>query len=439
MNQDDIHKASLGALVIQLENHSLSSEDLVSAYLSQIDQHNKKINAVIHVDQTGAARAAFDSDQRRGKKQNFGALDGIPIVVKDNIDVAGLPTTNGLGQSVVAERDAHVVTQLKAHGVIILGKANMDEGALSALSDNPHHGRVQNPLADGFTPGGSSGGSAAAVASNFCAAALGTDTLGSVRLPAAYCGLVGLKPSLGAISNLGIRVLGQSLDCTGPITRTVADSKMVMQCLLPSAPTQTTSLADPVRWSHLSEIDEALLTPAVASAYQQALSQIQQWQPMSHIAELPDWNPGAARRAALLLIEHEAAERWVFDLSHHRHAFSEPLIKMLEFGRNASTHQLDKARVAVNKASQAVRNALTTIDLIVAPTTPQNAFRFDERSPANQADFTALANFAGCPSISIPCPVPTGVLPVGLQLISRPGTDHWLIEIAGIIENQLTK
>ena len=106
----------------------------------------------------------------------------------------------------------------------------MDEGALSALSDNPHHGRVQNPLADGFTPGGSSGGSAAAVASNFCAAALGTDTLGSVRLPAAYCGLVGLKPSLGAISNLGIRVLGQSLDCTGPITRTVADSKMVMQC-----------------------------------------------------------------------------------------------------------------------------------------------------------------------------------------------------------------
>ena len=415
MNQDDIHKASLGALVIQLENHSLSSEDLVSAYLSQIDQHNKKINAVIHVDQTGAARAAFDSDQRRGKKQNFGALDGIPIVVKDNIDVAGLPTTNGLGQSVVAERDAHVVTQLKAHGVIILGKANMDEGALSALS------------------------SAAAVASNFCAAALGTDTLGSVRLPAAYCGLVGLKPSLGAISNLGIRVLGQSLDCTGPITRTVADSKMVMQCLLPSAPTQTTSLADPLRWSHLSEIDEALLTPAVASAYQQALSQIQQWQPMSHIAELPDWNPGAARRAALLLIEHEAAERWMFDLSHHRHAFSEPLIKMLEFGRNASTHQLDKARVAVNKASQAVRNALTTIDLIVAPTTPQNAFRFDERSPANQADFTALANFAGCPSISIPCPVPTGVLPVGLQLISRPGTDHWLIEIAGIIENQLTK
>ena len=112
---------------------------------------------------------------------------------------------------------------------------------------------------------------------------------------------------------------------------------------------------------------------------------------------------------------------------------------MLEFGRNASTHQLDKARVAVNKASQAVRNALTTIDLIVAPTTPQNAFRFDERSPANQADFTALANFAGCPSISIPCPVPTGVLPVGLQLISRPGTDHWVMEIAGIIENQLTK
>ena len=439
MNEDDIHKASVRELVIQLENHSLCAEDLISAYLSQIDLHNKKINAVIHVDKTGATRAALDSDQRRGKKQSFGALDGIPIVVKDNIDIAGLPTTNGLGLSMVAERDAHVVTQLKAHGVVILGKANMDEGALSALSDNPHHGRVQNPLADGFTPGGSSGGSAAAVASGFCAAALGTDTLGSVRLPAAYCGLVGLKPSLSAISNLGIRVLGQSLDCTGPITRTVADCKILMQCLLPSTPTQTVSLTNPLLWSHLSEIDAALLTPAVASAYQQALKQMQQWQPMRHVAELPDWNPGAARRAALLLIEHEAAERWMFDLSHHRQAFSEPLIKMLEFGRNASTDQLDKARVVVAKAGQALRNALTRIDLIVAPTTPQNAFRFDQPPPANQADFTALANFAGCPSISIPCPVPAGVLPVGLQLISRPGTDNWLIDIAGIIEHQLTK
>jgi aspartyl-tRNA(Asn)/glutamyl-tRNA(Gln) amidotransferase subunit A len=166
---------------------------------------------------------------------------------------------------------------------------------------------------------------------------------------------------------------------------------------------------------------------------------MQQWQPMSPVAELPDWNPGAARRAALLLIEHEAAERWMFDLSHHRQAFSEPLIKMLEFGRNASTDQIDKARVVVAKAGQALRNALTTIDLIVAPTTPQNAFRFDEPPPVNQADFTALANFAGCPSISIPCPVPAGVLPVGLQLISRPGTDNWLIDIAGIIEHQLTK
>ena len=132
MNQDDIHKASLSTLVIQLENHSLCAEDLISAYLSQVELHNKNINAVIHVDKTGATLAAFD--QRRGKKQSFGALDGIPIVVKDNIDIAGLPTTNGLGQSMVAERDAHVVTQLKAHGAIILGKANMDEGAPSTKS-----------------------------------------------------------------------------------------------------------------------------------------------------------------------------------------------------------------------------------------------------------------------------------------------------------------
>ena len=110
----------------------------------------------------------------------------------------------------------------------------------------------------------------------------------------------------------------------------------------------------------------------------------------------------------------------------------------LEFGRNASTDRLDQARGRVAAAGQELRDTLTTIDLIITPTTPQSAFAFDEPVPVNQADFTALANFAGCPSISIPCPVPTGALPVGLQLISRPGSDPWLLDIAVAIEQQLT-
>ena len=438
MKTDEICQASLTDLATRLKKGSLCAQDLLSAYLSQIDQCNGKINALIHVDTSGASRAAFDSDQRREKKQTLGVLDGIPIVVKDNIDAIGLPTTYGLGRSQVADYDADVVARLKAQGALMLGKANMDEAALSALSDNPHHGRVQHPLAPGFTPGGSSGGSAAAVKSGFCAAALGTDTLGSVRLPAAYCGLVGFKPSHGIISNVGVGVLGQALDCTGPITRSVADCQILMQCLAPSSAAPTVPPTNQFLWCHLGNVDMASLTPVVASAYHLALNQIQQWQPATGVTELQNWDPGATRRAALLLIEHEAAQRWILDLSQHPQAFSDALREKLEFGCNASTDHLDQARSRVAAAGQALRDTLTTIDLIIAPTTPQSAFAFDKPVPVNQADFTALANFAGCPSISIPCPVPTGALPVGLQLISRPGSDSWLLDIAVAIEQQLT-
>ena len=152
MKTDEICQASLTDLATRLEKGSLCAQDLLSAYLSQIDQCNGKINALIHVDTSGASRAAFDSDQRREKKQTLGVLDGIPIVVKDNIDAIGLPTTHGLGRSQVADSDAYVVTRLKAQGALMLGKANMDEAALSALSDNPHHGRVQHPLAPASHP-----------------------------------------------------------------------------------------------------------------------------------------------------------------------------------------------------------------------------------------------------------------------------------------------
>ena len=432
MTADEVCSASLSDLVTELDGSTLGAVELLDHYLDRIAERNDTVNALIQIDDAAARRSARASEQRRAAQQPLGELDGIPIVVKDNIDVAGLPTTNGLGMSRVARVDADVVKHMRAVGIIVLGKANMDEGALSALSDNPHHGRIQHPQLPGLTPGGSSGGSAAALASGFCAAAIGTDTLGSVRLPAAYCGLVGFKPTHGAASNHGIVTLGHSLDCPGPITRSVADSRLLMDCLVHGI--QTTAISARPRWCTLENIHWPSLTPDVMAAYTSVLDQLQQWQPAEAPLTLPDWEPAVARRSALLLIENEAAIRWASDRRTEPQAFSSTLHAMLDYGYNASEARLNEARARISAAGKALRHALAKVDLIALPTTPQSAPRFDAAIPTSQADFTALANFAGCPSISIPCSVAQGASPIGLQLISRRGSDAWLLAVGELIE-----
>src|SRR6266446_8838658 len=176
------------------------------------------------------ARAAAD---RAAAKRRLGPLDGIAVAVKDNMDVAGVPTSNGFGGPAyrVPAVDAAVVRRLRAAGAIILGKLNMHEGALGSTNDNPHFGRAINPHRDGHSPGGSSGGSAAAVAAGLCCAALGSDTGGSVRIPASYCGVVGLKPSYGLVSTRGVVPLSMSLDHVGPLARTVADEAHMLSAM----------------------------------------------------------------------------------------------------------------------------------------------------------------------------------------------------------------
>ena len=163
---------------------SLSAKALFDAYLARIKRHDRALNCFITVLAAAARKAAMEADRRRAEGALRSPLDGIPIGLKDNIDAAGAPTTNGMYWRRIPDEDAPVVARLRQAGAEIVGKLNMHEGAFGATTDNPHHGRTHNPWRHGYTPGGSSGGSAAAVAARLCAAALGTDTMGSVRLPA---------------------------------------------------------------------------------------------------------------------------------------------------------------------------------------------------------------------------------------------------------------
>ena len=200
-----MNRLDLSAQAQALARGECRSLALTQATLAAIAAAHSRLRAYLHVDAAGACQAAAQSDARRAAGRLRSPLDGLSLAVKDNIDVAGLPTTAGMAtrRGRTAERDAFVVQQLRGAGMVLLSKLNMHEAAIGATNDNPFSGRCDNPLRAGQTPGGSSGGSAAAAAAGLCALALGTDTMGSVRIPAAYCGGVGFKPSWGRVSTRG--------------------------------------------------------------------------------------------------------------------------------------------------------------------------------------------------------------------------------------------
>src|SRR5262249_46782901 len=207
--------------------------DTAEALLSCIANDDPELRCFITVDREGALRAAAASRDRHAARRALGPLDGIPVAVKDNIDMAGLPRTAGTEafRPRIPRPEPPVVERLKRAGAVILGKLNMHEAAFGGTTDNPVFGRCMNPLLPGHTPGGSSGGSGAAVAAGFCTAALGTDTMGSVRLPAAYCGIWGFKPTRGEIQTKGVVPLSVTLDTVGPLARTAADLGIFAEAL----------------------------------------------------------------------------------------------------------------------------------------------------------------------------------------------------------------
>ena len=195
---------------IALKKGCISSQELLDIQLKRIKRREKELNCYVELDIPQAIKAAKLSDSRRQRHKTLSVLDGIPIAVKDNIHVTGMSTRNGSCWHHQTYGDAKVVANLRGAGAIVLGKSNMDECAIGGTTANPHFGHTSNPWNLNFVPGGSSGGSGAAVASGLAWAALGTDTLGSVRLPAAYCGIVGMKATKGLIDMEGIAILSHT-------------------------------------------------------------------------------------------------------------------------------------------------------------------------------------------------------------------------------------
>jgi len=355
-----------------------------------------------------------------------GPLAGLTVGVKSNIMVKGLPWTGGMGlyRDRIASRDAECVARLRQAGAAILGTVNMHEAALGAHTDNAFYGRTHNPHRHDYTPGGSSGGSGAAVAAGLCDIALGTDTLGSVRIPAAYCGVYGLKPSHGGISEDGLAYLEPSLDCIGPLARDL-DVLERAWTVLATHPGEQVPLA---RAFAIKGHGGVAVEPAVEAGFDAAVQAL--GLPVEAL-ELPE-RLTDVRMAGLV-----AAGHWLIaDLGPEYRDDNPGLSDELKFILKI-TADMEQLPQVLARTRAALCEALGADGVLIMPTAPQVAFAHGTRAPSNQADFTCLANVAGLPAISLPAGWSEDGLPVGVQLVGPAGSERSLIALARQIDNQL--
>ncbi|MCE2989832.1 MAG: amidase [Nitrosomonadaceae bacterium] len=410
---------------------------------SNIIERNKTINAIVEWSRAFVEGENSLNGGHFQAKMPENPLQDWTFAIKSNIAVAGMAHTAGIGafRERVAKQDAFVVQRLREAGAQIIGIANMEEAALGAVTDNPHYGKTHNPLRVGYTAGGSSGGSAAAVAAGFARVALGTDTMGSSRIPAAYCGVVGVKPSFGRLSMRGVEPLSRRLDHVGIFAANVADVAACFDVLdafdvdCGSAREYSEHVAsDAKRLAVLDAPSRAGLQPAVAEAYAQALRALSKTG-LTLIEKPVDQSALAkARRVGLLLCEAELANTLSAALDASDSGVSPALRKLIAFGAAQSAPKLAAAHAAIDDAVLVERVLLADVDAICWPTAPQTAFAFDSPVPSDQADFTCLANFTGAAAISLPLPRATGQLPAGLQLVVSAGRDRLLLKLAASIQ-----
>ena len=418
----------------------ISPVDLTEECLAGIEALNSVLNAFITVTPESALRQARQAEREIQRGEWRGPLHGIPVALKDLIDTAGVLTTAGSARfkERIPAEDADVVGRLRGAGAVLLGKQNLHEFAYGGSSLVSHYGAVRNPWNPAHISGGSSGGSAASVAAGLGYAAVGTDTAGSVREPAAFCGVVGLKPTYARVSVRGVIPLSSSLDHVGPITRTVADAAILLRVMADPAATDASgnvmSPPDGTGWQPGGSSNSLRvgiprvffyedLDPEVAAAVDQALSIIA--------------NLAADTREVSLRVDTgrtlQLAESYSIHaefVARHPELYQPETLRRIRAGQNISPAQIAESRDQLERSRREIRQVFEEVDVLVTPTTPIAAPALaplqeqpDRLRPAELVMLrnTRPFNVWGIPAISVPCGVTRAGLPIGLQ-ISGP---HW--------------
>ena len=430
----DLTELTIAEAATLIRSGSLSPLEITRAYLERIDQVGTKVNAYITVTAELALEqaAALEKELQAGNWR--GPLHGIPIALKDNMDTAGIRTTaaSALFADRVPAEDAVCWQRLRDAGAVLLGKLNMHEFAYGGTSSITHFGPVRNPWQLEHIPGGSSGGSAAAVAARLCAAALGTDTLASIRLPAAYCGITGFKPTHGLSSIRGIIPVAESLDHVGPMTRTVADNALVLNALAgfdpldpvsvaASLPDYTSGIGQPVSGLRIGLATAPYfddLHPDIAAATGEAVELVGSLAKSVVEVQLPP----SADFPAILAEAYAWHEKYLVDEANHSLYDSVTLERLLAAGEFSSASYI-RAKRDLDLARHAIDELFDDVDIVLSPTAPslpeeiRNAQNPAEASGAEPSVRNTFAfNIYGNPTISVPCGFSKSGLPIGLQV-----------------------
>lgn len=462
---------TLAELAQGLENGDFSSVELTQAYLDRINAEDGKYNSYITVTGEQALDQAKAADEARAAG-NAGAFTGLPIAHKDIFCTEGVRTScaSKMLDNFVSPYNATVVSKFNAAGAVMLGKTNMDEFAMGSSNESSFYGPSKNPWDTDRVPGGSSGGSAAAVAAQLAPAATGTDTGGSIRQPAALCGITGLKPTYGRVSRFGMIAFASSLDQGGPMTRTAKDAAMMLNvmagfdpndstCMQKDVPDYTADLSKPLTGLKIGLPKEFFpddLNPAIAQQVQNAIKEYEALGATVKEVSLP--NTALAIPAYYIIAPSEASSNLSrFDGVRYGYRCENPvdLEDLYKRSRGEGFGSEVKRRIMVGayalsegfydayyKKAQQIRrlikqdyaNALNEVDVIMGPTTPHPAFKLGEKTSDPVAMymediFTISLNLAGMPGISIPCGMTEG-LPVGLQIIGNYFAEEKLLNVA---------
>jgi aspartyl-tRNA(Asn)/glutamyl-tRNA(Gln) amidotransferase subunit A len=376
---------------------------------------------VIDWDALARANAPLNAftDFDRSATGGTGALAGLTVGVKANIMAKGLPWTAGmeLFRNRIADRDAEVVARLRAEGAAIIGSLNMEEAALGSKTDNPWFGATQNPHRPGYTPGGSSGGSGAAVAAGLCDIALGSDTLGSIRIPAAHCGIYGFKPATSRVSQDGLEPADLAFDAIGPLAR---DLDILEKAARIISEFGEDDIAGP--GATLAGYGVAK-HPDIVSAFAKAVDAL----PTPPVAVHLDWVSDRIRFAGFIHVARAMD-------AHLRFAdpakLSANLQRLVSYGPRRKQADWEDDKTVLEDVRSAVRAIVDAHGFIILPTAPNPPFSHHEDEPAGQADLTCLASIAGLPALALPMGWTGDGLPLGVQLVGPEGKEAGLFALA---------
>jgi aspartyl-tRNA(Asn)/glutamyl-tRNA(Gln) amidotransferase subunit A len=441
-----------------LREKQISPVELTSTAIARIDRHNSALKAFITVTADYALMRARQAETELAAGRDRGPLHGIPIAVKDLFAMRGVRTTSGskVFENRVTDFNSTVVERLETAGAVILGKLNMHELAYGISSANPHYGTVHNPWDLERSPGGSSGGSGAAVAAGIVYGAMGSDTGGSIRIPAAFCGTVGLKPTYGRVSRYGAMPLAYSLDHMGPITRSVRDAAVFLNVIAGRDRRDQTSSSRPVvdfipdegcslrglRIGFPENFYFERIDPDVESSVRGAIARA-----ASMGAELkPIWVPDIAALNAVgqvtLLSEASAIMEPYLEF---RNRFGADVLNRLDQGRLIPATDYINAQRVRRKFAAEFDKLWNEVDCFLAPTTPitaprigENTIRLGGRDEDTRIAATRLVrgiNAIGLPALSIPCGLSSDGLPVGLQIIGPAFEEATILRVGAALED----